>query len=267
MSKFISILQILEQLSPAASAEECLAYSGGAELIAADIERQQAQWRGLEQLLSGDTEEHTAYLSLEFEEDSQAYLQKLAGCDEAGRGPLAGPLAAAAVILPYGAYIPGLRDSKQLSHEERLAMVPWIKAAALAYAVTEIGLDELNAPTANINSLSLLGMKRSLRKLGSEPSYVIIDGRNRLPGWSGPQKALIKGDDRCPAVAAASVLAKVHRDLIMIEADRRWPQYGFAENKGYGTEQHLLALSEHGPCPWHRRNYRPVAEWRDQESI
>ena len=267
MTKSLSVLQVLQQLPPASSAAECLEFCSGSAFIAADIERQQTMWRSMEQLLSEQTEEHTAYLSLDFAEDGREYLQKLAGCDEAGRGPLAGPLVTAAAILPYGCYIPGLRDSKQLSGEERLAMVPWIQAAAIAYGVAEIGLDELNAPAANINSLSLLGMERSLRKLDSEPSYVIIDGRNRLPGWNGPQKALIKGDDRCPAVAAASVLAKVHRDLLMIEADRRWPQYGFAEHKGYGTAQHLRALHEYGPCPWHRRHYRPVAACQTPENI
>ncbi|MBQ7568886.1 ribonuclease HII [bacterium] len=186
-------------------------------------------------------------------------MQRLAGCDEVGRGPLAGPLVTAAVILPYGTYIPGLRDSKMLSHEERLAMIPWIKAAALAYAITEISLEELNSPAANINSLSLEGMTRSLKALSLVPSCAVVDGRYRLPSWNGPQKALIKGDNRCPVVAAASVLAKVHRDLIMIEADRRWPQYGFAENKGYGTARHLRALQEYGPCPWHRRHYRPIS--------
>lgn len=265
MSPHISLLQILKQLPPDSSAAQCLIFSGSSEFIAADIERQQHMWNATKQLVSKQNDECTAYLCAEFEEDGQTYLQKLAGCDEAGRGPLAGPLVAAAVILPYNAYIPGLRDSKQLSCNERLAMVPWIKASALAYAVTEIGLDELNSPTANINSLSLLAMKRSLLSLAAAPSYAVIDGIHPLPDWNGPQQALVKGDNRCPAVAAASVLAKVHRDLIMIKADQQWPQYGFAENKGYGTAQHLLALREHGPCPWHRRNYRPVAEWQNLE--
>lgn len=187
-------------------------------------------------------------------------LQGLAGCDEVGRGPLAGPLVTAAVILPPGAYLPFLRDSKQLSHEERLALVPWIKARALGWAVVEIGMAELNSPTANINALSLEGMRRALLQLGLQPRFTMVDGKYPLPGWEGPQKALIKGDDRCPAIAAASVLAKVHRDLLMIDAATRWPQYGFAEHKGYGTASHLRALREQGPCPLHRTNYAPVRD-------
>lgn len=265
MSPRFSLLQFLQQFSPVSSAKECLALSHNAPQIAADAARQQTMWDNIAQLLSGRSEEQTAYLSSEFAEDCNSYLQKLAGCDEVGRGPLAGPLVTAAVILPLGTYIPGLRDSKQLSHEERLAMIPWIKAAAAAYAITEIGLDELNAPEANINSLSLRGMTRSLQALNLEPSYAMIDGRNRLPEWPGPQQALIKGDDRCPAIAAASVLAKVHRDLLMTEAGKRWPQYGFAENKGYGTAQHLRALKEYGPCPWHRVHYRPISALLNQQ--
>ena len=184
----------------------------------------------------------------------------VAGCDEVGRGPLAGPLTAAAVILSPDAFIPGLRDSKQLSAAEREAMVPWIKAQALNFAIEDISVEELNFPEANINRLSLTAMARALRHLTPTPSFALVDGKYTLPEWDGQQKALIKGDDRVLAIAAASVLAKVHRDALMDEAHERWGQYGFKAHKGYGTAKHLEALRRYGPCPIHRLHYAPVRE-------
>ncbi len=262
MSKRLSLTQILRQLAPTSRREDCLAALPECDSLRRDCCRQQRLWEDLVSLCTSPHDDGTLELDFAGGEDSkpQDVTLSVAGCDEVGRGPLAGPLVAAAVILPRQTFIPGLKDSKQLSHEERLAMVPWIKAQALSWAIAEIGMDELNAPLANINTLSLKAMTQALTQLTIAPSFVLVDGKYSLPSWSGQQRPLIKGDSRCLAIAAASVLAKVHRDQFMIELGQSWPQYGFAEHKGYGTAQHLLALQRYGPCPWHRRHYAPVQE-------
>ncbi len=261
MSSRLSLVQILRQLAPASRREDCLAALPECDFLRREDCRQRQLWEDLPSLCASPND-NTIDLDFEGNEDSepQDVTRYVAGCDEVGRGPLAGPLVAAAVILPRQAFIPGLTDSKQLTHEERLAMVPWIKAQALCWAIAEIGMDELNSPLANINTLSLKAMTQALRQLHTAPSFVLVDGRFSLPNWSGQQRPLIKGDSRCLAIAAASVLAKVHRDLFMIELGQSWPQYGFAEHKGYGTAQHLSALQRYGPCPWHRLHYAPVKE-------
>lgn len=181
-----------------------------------------------------------------------------AGCDEVGRGPLAGPLVAAAVIIPKHTWIPGLNDSKKLSEEVRELLVPWIKKLT-NWSICEISLAELDEIN-NINSSSLLAMHRSLDKLNPKAKFVFIDGRSEMPDCPVPQAALIKGDSRIPAIAAASIIAKVYRDHLMDEAHNQWPQYQFKENKGYGTAAHMQALHKFGPCPYHRRSFAPIKQ-------
>lgn len=258
------LLAILNALEPNSLHlnEPVETHSPYAAWLAREQKRQIALWQnlpklcGLAQADASDLFDSETTTTENFDE----LLSLVAGCDEVGRGPLAGPLTAAAVILRPHAFIPGLRDSKQLSPQEREALVPWIKAQSLAWVITDIDLSELNRPQANINSLALLAMNRSLHRLGHTPSLVLVDGRCRLPEWSGRQCAVIKGDDRCLSIAAASVLAKVHRDALLDEADKKWPQYGFAEHKGYGTAAHMLALQRYGICPYHRLNFTPIAK-------
>lgn len=187
----------------------------------------------------------------------------VAGCDEVGRGPAAGPLVAAAVCFSRVPWIPGLKDSKQLSHEERVAMVPWIRAQARAAQVAEIAVEDLNAG-GTILAHSLEAMRRAVLALGVPLRRVLIDGNAVIPDFPLEQEALVKGDNRSLSIAAASVLAKVHRDLIMIEADKNWPQYGFAQHKGYCTAVHRQALQEFGPCPIHRLRYVTVQRVLEQ---
>lgn len=179
----------------------------------------------------------------------------MAGTDEVGRGCLAGPVVAAAVILREGTPIPGLRDSKLLLPRQRRALVPRILQASLSWgigAVSPIGIDR-----RNIRNASFRAMRLALSRLTPPADHVIVDGF-RIPGMRLPQIALIKGDRRCRSVAAASVLAKVARDQRMKRYHAAWPQYGFSSNRGYGTPRHLEALERFGPCPLHRRTFAPV---------
>ena len=181
-----------------------------------------------------------------------------AGCDEVGRGPLAGPLGAAAVILPNHTWIPGLNDSKKLSEEVRELLVPWIKKTA-NWSICEISLAELDKIN-NINRTSLLAMHRSLDQLSPKAQFVFIDGRSEMASCPVPQVAIIKGDARIPAIAASSIIAKVYRDHLLDQAHNQWPQYKFKENKGYGTAAHMQALHKFGPCPYHRRTFAPIKQ-------
>lgn len=181
-----------------------------------------------------------------------------AGCDEVGRGPLAGPLVAAATILPKNTWLPGLNDSKKLSEDVRELLVPWIKKLS-NWSICEISLTELDKLN-NINNTSLLAMRRSLEQLNPKAQFVFIDGRSEMPACPIQQAALIKGDARIPAIAAASILAKVYRDHLLNEAHNTWPQYQFQENKGYGTAAHMQALQKFGPCPYHRRSFAPIRQ-------
>lgn len=181
-----------------------------------------------------------------------------AGADEVGRGPMAGPLCAAATSFAALPWIPGLRDSKKLSHEERQAMVPWIKAKATAWHITTVSVQELNEPDSNIQTLSLEAMKNSLMALELPLAMAFIDGNHLISDFAYPQKAIIKGDDNSLSIAAGSVLAKVYRDNIMDTIDVQYPEYGFAEHKGYCTKQHQAALAQYGPCEQHRLKYRNV---------
>jgi len=178
-----------------------------------------------------------------------------AGVDEAGRGPLAGPVIAAAVILPDGHGLSGLADSKQLSEARREALATQIRDVAVAWSIGRAEVDEIDR--LNILQASLLAMRRAVEGLTVRPRRALIDG-NRCPELDCPAEAIVKGDATVPAISAASILAKVTRDQEMLSLDERYPQYQFARHKGYPTRLHLQALAEHGVSPVHRRTFGPV---------
>ncbi len=180
----------------------------------------------------------------------------LAGVDEAGRGPLAGPVVAAAVILDDQNPIKGLADSKVLSPRRRAQLYEEIRARALCCSVAEASVDEIDS--LNILQATLLAMRRAVQGLRLKPTLVLVDG-NRLPVLDIRAQAIVKGDSKVAAIAAASILAKVHRDRWCLELDATYPHYGFASHKGYGTAEHLQALQAHGACPQHRKSFAPVA--------
>ena len=179
-------------------------------------------------------------------------FELLCGVDEAGRGPLAGPVYAAAVILPRGLVIAGLNDSKKLTEKKREALFDPICEAAICYAVARAEVEEIE--TLNILNATFLAMNRAIGQLSPAPSLALIDG-NRSTGIRYPSRTVIKGDGRCADIAAASVLAKVSRDRYMLEMAERYPQYGFEAHKGYGTAAHYAALREFGPSPIHRLSF------------
>ena len=181
----------------------------------------------------------------------------IAGVDEAGRGPLAGPVVAAAVILDDLHPIKGLNDSKVLSAARREKLFDEIRAKALCCSIAQASVEEID--TLNILQATMLAMQRAVEGLRLKPSKVLVDG-NRLPVLDVLADAIVKGDASVPAISAASILAKVTRDRWCAELDRQYPQYGFAGHKGYGTAEHLAALREHGACPEHRKTFRPVTE-------
>lgn len=179
-------------------------------------------------------------------------ITSICGVDEAGRGPLAGPVCAAAVILPRNLEIPGLNDSKKLTDKKRRELFPIIQEQAIAYGiafVTEQEIDEIN-----ILQATFLAMQRAIDQLGGKADFALIDG-NREKDFGLPVKTLVKGDSRSANIAAASVLAKVARDNFMEEMAKTYPQYGFDIHKGYGTKAHYAALNAHGPCPIHRMTF------------
>ena len=180
----------------------------------------------------------------------------VAGVDEAGRGPLAGPVVVAAVILDPARSIAGLADSKRLSARRREALYPLILERALASSIVRVEASEIDR--INILNATLAGMTRALEMLAVQPVLALIDG-NRLPkSLPCPAQAVIGGDASEPAISAASILAKVARDRILVEYDTHWPGYGFARHKGYPSPAHLEALRRLGPCPEHRRSFAPV---------
>ena len=179
----------------------------------------------------------------------------IAGVDEAGRGPLAGPVVAAAVILDPRRPIAGLADSKRLTALRREQLFEQICAHALCCAVAEATVEEIDR--LNILQATLLAMQRAVAGLRLPPAKVLVDG-NRLPRLSVRAEAVVGGDATVPAISAASILAKVQRDRWCQRVAAQWPQYGFAAHKGYGTAAHLAALRTHGPCPLHRRSFAPV---------
>ena len=176
----------------------------------------------------------------------------ICGVDEAGRGPLAGPVCAAAVILPEHLVIPGLNDSKKLTDKKRRELFPIIQERAIAYGIafaSEQEIDELN-----ILQATFLAMKRAIAQLEGKADFALIDG-NRETDFGVPCMTVVKGDSRSANIAAASVLAKVTRDIYMENLAEEYPQYGFEIHKGYGTKAHYAALTEHGMCPAHRRTF------------
>ena len=189
----------------------------------------------------------------EIEDENYAQgVEVICGVDEAGRGPLAGPVCAAAVILPPHVQIPGLNDSKKLSDKRRRELFPVICEQALAYGIafaTEQEIDEIN-----ILQATFLAMERALAQLKIRPDLVLIDG-NRQKDFGLPVKTVVKGDSLSANIAAASVLAKVTRDDFMVRQAERFPEYGFEIHKGYGTKAHYAALEQYGPCPIHRKTF------------
>ncbi len=192
----------------------------------------------------------------------QSGFRLIAGVDEAGRGALAGPVVAAAVILPEEFDHPDLDDSKVLTPEKRIELYEIITNEAISYAVASASMEEIDE--YGILRATLMAMTRALESLEPPPQLALIDGQFTTP-WRGLQKAIIDGDALCLSVAAASILAKVTRDRFMEEADREFPEYGFFQHKGYATRRHLEALREYGPCPLHRLSFKPVAEAKERQ--
>lgn len=186
------------------------------------------------------------------EELYSAGAKLICGIDEAGRGPLAGPVCAAAVILPRGFEIPGLDDSKKLSEKKREELYEIICANALSYGIAFAQVDEIEE--VNILGATFLAMRRAYEALSMKPDIALVDG-NRDPGLGVDTRLVVKGDSRCADIAAASILAKVTRDRYMLEMDRLYPQYHFVKHKGYGTKLHYEALREFGPSPIHRLSF------------
>lgn len=187
----------------------------------------------------------------------QDWSSNAAGVDEAGRGPLAGPVVAAAVLLRRRTYICSLDDSKRLTPGKRELLSREIKDVALAWAVAEVSVEEIDL--SNILRASHQAMRKALEGLAVKTSFAgaLLDGLP-VPGLGWPHLAVVDGDALCPSIAAASIIAKVHRDGLMVGLDEIYPQYGFAKHKGYATAEHVAALRAHGPCPVHRRSF----SWR-----
>jgi ribonuclease HII len=184
-----------------------------------------------------------------------AAVDLVAGVDEAGRGPLAGPVVVAAVVLDPSRPIRGLDDSKRLSEKRRIELFPKIRSRSLAWSVVEVQPAEIDE--LNILQATLVGMRRAIDLLDPAPSLALVDG-NRAPLLDCPVRTIIQGDRLEPAISAASILAKVSRDRYMAAVHRQFPRYGFDRHKGYPTPEHLRLLEELGPCPIHRRSFAPV---------
>ena len=182
----------------------------------------------------------------------QAGHGPVCGIDEAGRGPLAGPVCAAAVILPLDCAIPGLNDSKKLTEKKREALYPVICERALAWGVGWASAQEIDQ--INILQATFLAMERAVEQLKLQPGWVLVDG-NRMPPLGIPGETVVKGDAQCASIAAASILAKVSRDRLLREWDEQYPEYGFGKHKGYGTKAHYQAIRTYGLLPIHRRSF------------
>jgi ribonuclease HII len=192
----------------------------------------------------------------------------IAGLDEVGRGPLAGPVVAAAVVFPRGFVYPEIKDSKLLTASDREKLVPVIKGSAVGWGIGIVDVEEIDR--INILNASLQAMVHALAFLRPRPDCLLIDGDQIIPGelfgdksfFEVPpqQRTIIKGDQLCFSIAAASILAKVARDSLMFEFDKKYPEYGFAQHKGYGSVGHLEVLRRYGPCPIHRRSFKPVRD-------
>ena len=187
-----------------------------------------------------------------WEIESELPFELICGVDEAGRGPLAGPVCAAAVILPKGLVIPGLNDSKKLSDKRRRELFPIIQQEAVSFGIAFASQEEIDE--INILQATFLAMRRAMEQLNPQPEFALIDG-NRETDFGVPCKTVIKGDSLSANIAAASVLAKVTRDNWMMEAAEKYPGYGFEIHKGYGTKAHYAAIREYGPSPVHRPSF------------
>jgi len=188
----------------------------------------------------------------------QSGIKNIAGVDEAGRGPCAGPLIIAAVILndPLAKSLGGVKDSKQLSSDQRDELFELIKANSLAYSIIEISVEEIDS--LGLHKCNIEGMRRAVQALDTKADYVLTDGYS-IPGLSTPNLAVWKGDQVAITISAASILAKVHRDRIMIELDKKYPMYGLANHKGYITASHTAAIKEFGVLPIHRKSFANIA--------
>ncbi len=191
------------------------------------------------------------WLGYENEAYAKGYTQ-ICGVDEAGRGPLAGPVCAAAVILPKGKLIEGVNDSKKLTEKKREALFEVIKAEAVSYAIAFATVEEIEE--LNILNATMLAMKRAVESLPQQADYAMIDG-NRLPDLTIDCETIVKGDAKSHSIACASILAKVSRDRLLYEYAKEYPQYHFDKHKGYGTKLHVEALRTYGPCPVHRMSF------------
>ncbi len=177
----------------------------------------------------------------------------ICGIDEAGRGPLAGPVVVASVIMPENSMIEGVNDSKKVSEKKREKLYDLILEEAISYGVGIIGQDEIDE--INILNATKKGLTTSLKELIQKPDLIIVDALTHIDTLGTPYESIIKGDAKCYSISAASIIAKVTRDRIMREWDKIYPQYGFAQHKGYGTSAHINALKEYGPCPLHRKTF------------
>jgi ribonuclease HII len=183
--------------------------------------------------------------------------QSIAGLDEVGRGPMFGPVVAGAVILPKGCRLQDLNDSKQLTKDQREEFDVLIRGKAVAWAIAAVDVETIDR--INIRRASLLAMRMAVEQLDIVPDYLLIDGRDTID-WPCPQQSVVHGDATSYSIAAASVLAKVHRDRLLVELDTVYPGYGLARHKGYCCPEHMQALARLGPTPMHRRNWSPVAQ-------
>lgn len=191
-------------------------------------------------------------------------VEIICGADEAGRGPIAGPVYAAAVILDPNNPIEGLKDSKKLSEKQRDALAPEIKAKAKAWAIASCTIEEIDQ--LNILWASMLAMKRAIESLKVKPTIALIDGNRTPKGLTIPSKAIVKGDAKVPEISAASILAKTARDAMMMELHTQYPEYGFDRHKGYPTAYHLQQLKRHGVSSVHRRSYAPVRQLLEKQT-
>ena len=191
------------------------------------------------------------WLEYEIEAKSKGY-KAVCGVDEAGRGPLAGPVCAAAVILPENTIIDGVNDSKKLSEKKRESLFDVIKSSARSYCIAYATVEEIES--MNILNATMLAMKRAVEGLDVKADYAMIDG-NRLPDLNIDSEFIIKGDAKSMSIAAASILAKVSRDRLLREYAKEYPEYQFDKHKGYGTKAHIEALKKYGPCPYHRMSF------------